>query len=142
MRFKVSNTTTATTIWRGPLSSKIQPWSKMEFTHCNIIFSRGFLCDEWNGLQLQTKEYDWTRRWFTSQQVDVVWYTSIWHSFVVVDDITGIGWLHRNGKNYWLYTCQWICTVYVNERQYRIHNFISPYINDITPRIQWSFIIM
>ena len=98
-----------------------------------------FLCDECNGLKLQTKECDLTRRWFHSQQVEVVWYTSTWHIFVVMDDITGIGWLHQHGKNYWLYTGRYVFTMCVNERQYRNHNFIYPSINDSTPRIQWSF---
>ena len=100
-------------MFRGLLSSKIQPRIAIKFTHYNIMFSRRFLCDESNELHLQTKECDWMRRWFHSQQVDVVWYTSMWHVFALMDDITGIGWLHWHGKNYWAYTWQCICTVCV-----------------------------
>ena len=49
-------------ICRGTSSSKIQPQIRIEFTHHNIMFSRRFLCDEYIGLQLQTKECNWTSR--------------------------------------------------------------------------------
>ena len=125
---------------RGPLSSKIQPRIEIEYTHRNIMSSRRFICDEYIGLQIQTKECNWTRRWFHNQQVEIVWYTtSMWHIFVVMDDITVIGWLHWHEKNYWLYTWRCICTICVNERQYQIHNFLFPYINGSTSRVQWSF---
>ena len=74
------------------------------------------------------------RRLFHSQQVEVFWYTSTWHISMVMDDITVIGWLHQHRKNYWLYTWQCRWTVYVNERQYWVHNFLFPYINGSTPR--------
>ena len=46
---------------RGILSLKIQPQSGIESIDYNIMFSHGFLCDECNELQLQTKECDWAR---------------------------------------------------------------------------------
>ena len=33
-------------MYRGLLSSKVQSQSEIEFTPRNIMFSRGFLCDE------------------------------------------------------------------------------------------------
>ena len=124
-------------ICRGPVSLKIQPRIEIKFTHCNIMFSCRFLCDECIELQLQTKECNWTKKWFHDQQVKVVWYTSTWHISVVMDNITGIGWLHRHEKNYCLSTWQCIYTVYVNERQYQDYNILVSYINGSTPRVQW-----
>ena len=113
-------------MFRGPSLLKIQPRIGIKFTPCNIMSSRRFLCDEYIGLQLQTKECNWTRRWFHSQQVDVVWYTTTCHIFVVMSDITGNGWLNWHVTNHWSYTWRCICTIYINERQYCIHNFIFP----------------
>ena len=59
-------------MYRGPLSSKVQPQIRIKFTHCNIMSSGRFLCDGYIGLQLQTKECNLTRRRFHSQQVEVV----------------------------------------------------------------------
>ena len=33
---------------RWPLSSKIKPQIRIEFTHCNIMIAGRFLCDEYN----------------------------------------------------------------------------------------------
>ena len=47
---------------RGPLLSRVQPQSRIKFTHRTIICSHWFLFVKCKGLQLQTKEYDWTRK--------------------------------------------------------------------------------
>ena len=57
---------------RGTSQLKIQPQIKINFTHLTIMFSHRFLCNEYIGLQLQTKECNWTRRQFHHQQVEVV----------------------------------------------------------------------
>ena len=47
---------------KGQSLLKIQPLIGVKMTHCNIMSLCRFLCDECIGLQLQTKEYNWTRR--------------------------------------------------------------------------------